>query len=244
MEVEQVSPDEWEAIVTAMKEAESAVVTRASSSSHSKPTPPAATTTTVSVLMGVKTAATSSGGTSPYAGGGGGGSGLSDYLAPGLDLIFVGDNPGISSSTRQHHYAHASNHFWPLLRDSGLVPQSFDCSQDHLINTHGIGLTCLCARPSKSSSELSEEELHDGFALLVAKLEHYRPRFICFNGKGIYEAITGKRCILGYQGDDAVVPGIGVFVIPSTSARVKAYSYQQKLNYINKLKQRMFPSSS
>ncbi|KAL6056830.1 UDG domain-containing protein [Balamuthia mandrillaris] len=233
MEVEQVSMDEWEAIVTAMKDAESAVVTRASSSFHSKPTLPAATTTTAGVLMGVKTAGTPAGG-----------SGLPDYLAPGLDLIFVGDNPGISSSTRQHHYAHASNHFWPLLRDSGLVPQSFDCSHDHLINTHGIGLTCLCARPSKSSSELSEEELHDGFALLVAKLEHYRPRFICFNGKGIYEAITGKRCILGYQGEDAVVPGIGVFVIPSTSARVKAYSYQQKLNYINKLKQRMFPSSS
>lgn len=42
-----------------------------------------------------------------------------DYLDYDLDIVFVGINPGVTSSTSGHHYGHASNLFWRCLRDSG-----------------------------------------------------------------------------------------------------------------------------
>ncbi len=50
---------------------------------------------------------------------------LPDYLQPSLDLVFVGINPGLASAAKGHHYAGPGNHFWPLLRESGFVPEEF-----------------------------------------------------------------------------------------------------------------------
>ena len=48
---------------------------------------------------------------------------LPDYLRPGLDVVFVGINPGLSSAAAGHHYAGRTNHFWPLLYEAGFVPE-------------------------------------------------------------------------------------------------------------------------
>jgi hypothetical protein len=136
-----------------------------------------------------------------------------------------------------------------------------------------VGLTCLCSRPTRGTDELAREELTDGLVLLQAKLEQYRPRAICFNGVGIYEsAVTGgAKARVGYQGDNKVVPGVSVFVMPSSrhtppssghrrllhlclccreadvcvcvrvrcvrsSARVKFYTYEQKVEILRQVK--------
>lgn len=44
---------------------------------------------------------------------------LPEYLDNDLKIVFVGDNPGLQSSKEKRWYAHATNHFWPLLVDSG-----------------------------------------------------------------------------------------------------------------------------
>ena len=41
---------------------------------------------------------------------------------------------------------------------------------------------------------------------------------------------------MGYQGNKCVVEGIEVFVMPSSSARVKAYSYEMKLKILRDIK--------
>ncbi|MEI6665601.1 MAG: uracil-DNA glycosylase family protein, partial [Chloroflexota bacterium] len=46
---------------------------------------------------------------------------LPDLLRPGLDLVFVGINPGEESARRGHYYAHPGNAFWPALSASGLT---------------------------------------------------------------------------------------------------------------------------
>jgi hypothetical protein len=136
----------------------------------------------------------------------------------------------------------------------------------------------LCSRATRGTDELAREELTDGLRLLEAKLEQYRPKAICFNGVGIYEATVtgGAKARVGYQGDDKIVPGVSVFVMPSSrhvhlhhrhhlhdndddtnvvcvcvvscrvvscvvvvvacSARVKVYSYEQKVNILRDVK--------
>jgi hypothetical protein len=60
---------------------------------------------------------------------------------------------------------------------------------------------------------------------------------VCFNGKGIYLTITGKQnCSNGIQ--EPLKVGdmeFGCFVMPSSSARVKAYSFSQKVEILSKL---------
>ena len=76
----------------------------------------------------------------------------------------------------------------------------------------------MCSRATRGTDELAREELTDGLRLLEAKLEQYRPKAIGCNGVGIYEATVtgGAKARVGYQGDDKIVPGVSVFVMPSS----------------------------
>ena len=158
---------------------------------------------------------------------------LPDYLRDGLDLVFVGINPGTKSAATGHHYAGPGNHFWPLLYESGLVPEPLTYEQDARVLESGIGLTNMVARSSPSISDLSLEELRAGARTLRAKLLRYRPKIVCFNGKRIYEVFAGHACDFGLQRED--IAGASVFVMPSTSARTASYQRADKLRYFREL---------
>jgi TDG/mug DNA glycosylase family protein len=159
---------------------------------------------------------------------------LPDYLRPGLDLIFVGINPGIKSESTGHHYAGPGNHFWPLLHESGLVPGALSYLDDARILEWNIGLTNMVDRASPSMSDLSLAELRAGAVGLRRKLERLRPGIVCFNGKRIYEVFIGHPCALGLQPER--VAGAHVFVMPSTSARAAAYQRADKLKFFVELR--------
>src|SRR3990172_4529088 len=159
---------------------------------------------------------------------------LPDYLRPGLDVIFVGINPGLASARRGHHYAGGTNHFWPLLHEAGFVPEPVTYEDDARMPEFGIGLTNLVDRPSRGIDDLSREEMLAGAARLRDKLRRYRPRVVCFNGKAIYEAFSGRRCQFGLQPERA--DGALVYVMPSTSARTVSYQREDKLRFFRELK--------
>ncbi len=159
---------------------------------------------------------------------------LPDYLRPGLDLVFVGINPGLASAAAGHHYAGHTNHFWRLLQEAGLVPEPLTYEDDCRCLEFGIGLTNLIDRPSRGSDDLSRVELLAGAARLREKLRGYRPRVVCFNGKLIFEAFAGRRCDFGEQPHR--VEGALAYVMPSTSARTASYQYADKLRFFRGLK--------
>jgi len=159
---------------------------------------------------------------------------LPDYLDPGLDLVFVGINPGRRSAATGHHYAGAGNHFWPLLHESGLAPGPLTCEDDWRAPEFGLGLTNLVARASPTMDDLSLEEMRKGAALLREKILRYQPRVVCFNGKRIFEVFAGRRCRLGLQPER--VGRSRLFVMPSTSARTAGYQRRDKLAYFRQLR--------
>ncbi len=159
---------------------------------------------------------------------------LPDILQPGLDVVFVGINPGLASAAKGHHYAGPGNHFWPLLYEARFVPQRLSYEDDRRVLDYGIGLTNLVGRPSRGSGDLSREEMAAGAERLREKLRRYRPRVVCFNGKTIYQAFAGRRCEFGVQQERA--EGALAYVMPSTSARTAAYQRADKLRFFRSLK--------
>ncbi len=158
---------------------------------------------------------------------------LPDYLAPGLDLVFVGANPGIMSAEQGHYYANPRNPFWKLLHESGLVSEPLRPEDDERIREFGIGLTDLVKRPTRGINDLSQRERRSGAPVVLEKLEACQPRVVCFNGKEVYRGYSGQPCELGPQRER--VAGARVFIVPSTSPRNARWSFDEKLGYFCQL---------
>ena len=95
---------------------------------------------------------------------------LPDYLAPGLNIVFVGLNPGRYSVEAGHYFARPQNRFWSALSASGLVTHSVSPEDDASLLKQGIGFTDLVKRPTRGIHELSRDEYKAGVETLRRKL--------------------------------------------------------------------------
>lgn len=165
---------------------------------------------------------------------------LPDHLRRGMRLVIVGCNPGERSARVGHYYAGRGNEFWPLLYDSGVIPEPLTYNDDRRVVEFGIGLTDLVKRPSKGIEDITREEFSEGRVLLAQKLEEFRPQLVAFNGKLVYEKFAGRRCVLGLQKEKLY--GAAVFVLPSTSAKnakgrgVKMRHFKQLAKVLNRIR--------
>jgi double-stranded uracil-DNA glycosylase len=159
---------------------------------------------------------------------------LPDHLRKGMKLVIVGCNPTESSVRVGHYYAGRDNPFWPLLFESGVVPEPFDYHDDKRVIEFGIGLTDLVKRPSKTPDELSREDFAEGRIVLSQKLEEFAPRVIAFNGKLTYEQFAQRKCKFGLQKE--LLYGSRVYVLPATPG-AQGQSKSEKLQYFKKLAQ-------
>ncbi|WP_210365202.1 mismatch-specific DNA-glycosylase [Bacillus sp. REN3] len=146
---------------------------------------------------------------------------IPDHLRENLDVIFVGFNPSIRSSQTGHHYANPTNRFWRILFDAGITPRKYDPTEDYLLLELGYGLSNIVARPTKGADEITNEEYLEGREMLKEKIETYRPRIVCFVGKGVYQQYSGKKQIPWGKQVKPLVPGIIDFVAPSSSGLVR-----------------------
>jgi mismatch-specific thymine-DNA glycosylase len=158
---------------------------------------------------------------------------LPDYLRKGMKMILVGSNPGDRSARVGHYYAGRANQFWPILYESGVIPEPLSYEDDRRLIEFGIGMTDLVKRPTRAVEDLERQEFAEGRVLLAQKLEEMRPRVIAFNGKMVYEKFTGRPCKLGLQKESLY--GAQVFVLPSTSGRNGGTSLAVKKRYFRKL---------
>jgi double-stranded uracil-DNA glycosylase len=158
---------------------------------------------------------------------------LPDYLRPGLDVVFVGFNPGDRSSRIGHYYAGRGNQFWNFLYESGLVPSRLTPEEDWRVPDFGIGLTDVVKRWSRSSSDLSASHYRCGSEVLREKLERAAPRIVAFHSKGDYEGFRGRPSRLGLARQR--LAGARVFVLPSTSGRNGSLTRSEKLEHFKRL---------
>jgi double-stranded uracil-DNA glycosylase len=158
---------------------------------------------------------------------------LPDYLRSGLDVVFVGFNPGDRSSRIGHYYAGRGNQFWNFLFESKLVPMPLQPEDDHRVLEFGIGLTDVVKRWSRSSNDLRSADFLGGVPALRIKLREAAPQVVAFNGKVAYEKLSGRPTQLGWRREH--LEGARVFVLPSTSGRNGSLRRIEKLAYFERL---------
>src|SRR5437868_12330417 len=157
---------------------------------------------------------------------------LPDHLRKGMKLVIIGCHPTESSVRVGHYYAGRDNEFWPLIFESGVVPEPFDYRDDKRVIEFGIGLTDLVKRPSKTMEGIAREDFAEGRIVLSQKLEEFAPRVVAFNGKTTYELFAQRKCNFGLQKE--LLYGACVYVLPSTSGANNKYK-NEKLVHFRKL---------
>ncbi len=91
---------------------------------------------------------------------------LPDYLSPGLDLVFVGINPGLYSVEHGHYFARPTSRFWRAFSRSvlsapiraALGRAALGPEDDAGLLAFGIGFTDVVKVPSRSAGELRERQ--------------------------------------------------------------------------------------
>ena len=129
-------------------------------------------------------------------------------------MILVGANPGDRAARVGHYYAGRTNQFWPIMYESGVIPEPLGYEDDRRMLEFGIGMTDMVKRPTRTTEEIERQEFAEGRVLLAQKLEELRPRVIAFNGKIVCEKFLGRPCKLGLQKD--ILYGAQVFVLPAS----------------------------
>jgi double-stranded uracil-DNA glycosylase len=150
---------------------------------------------------------------------------LPDHLRPGLDLVFVGINPGERSAERGHYYAHPGNAFWRVLSASPLIARDLGPEDDASLLDDGIGLTDLAKRVVTDSSQVTDAELRASIEAFRARIASASPRAVCFTATRPFAALyPGEWRSLGWGRQDvAPLEGADVWVMPSPSGRAAAY---------------------
>src|SRR5204862_4136058 len=77
-----------------------------------------------------------------------------DVLEPGLEVVFVGINPGRVSAAAAAHFANPRNDFWRLLHDAGFTPRLFEPSEQFSLLELGLGVTNAALRTTPGSGDL------------------------------------------------------------------------------------------
>ena len=151
-----------------------------------------------------------------------------------MKLVIVGCNPTESSVRVGHYYAGRDNPFWPIMYESGVMPEPFDYHDDKRVIEFGIGLTDLVKRPSKTVEELKREDFAEGRIVLSQKLEEFAPRVVAFNGKLTYEQFAQRKCKFGLQKESLY--GARVYVLPATPGTAED-KRSEKVAHFRKLSQ-------
>lgn len=141
---------------------------------------------------------------------------IPDVLAPGLDVLFCGINPGLWSAWSGHHFARPGNRFWPALHRSGFTPRQLRPSeQDELLDL-GLGITNVVERGSARAAELTRAELRAGGLVLAGKVVAYAPRWLAVLGVTAYrDAFEEPKASIGRQ--ERTIGTARVWVLPNPS---------------------------
>ena len=164
---------------------------------------------------------------------------LRDVVTPGPPrVLLIGINPGLRSWALGHHFAGNGNPFWRLLFAAGLVPEPIDFADADRLATHGIALTNLCPRTTRTASELTAEEIDRGRRTLARKIARWRPAVVAFVGVSLYQTFFRLSASGGPGEKQERIGPSRVFVVPNPSGLNASFpGFEDKLVWFRSLRE-------
>lgn len=167
---------------------------------------------------------------------------VADVVAPDLDVIFCGINPGRWSGAVGHHFAHPGNRFWKALHLAGFTDTLLSPAEERHLLDFRLGITNLVSRTTATAAELSADELRAGAERLERLVEQLAPKVVAFLGLGAYRtAFRAPRVACGPQSEK--VAGAEVWVFPNPSGLQAHYRLDELADQLRALRSAVGPAS-
>jgi double-stranded uracil-DNA glycosylase len=166
----------------------------------------------------------------------------------GLDLVFVGINPGLYSARQGHYFARSTNRFWPAFTSSrlsasiraALGTDALRPEHDAALLALGIGFTDVVKRASGNAAELDRDDFVKWAPRLLGKLRRAAPRVACFHGLTAFRPFlalalgdTERTPALGAQPE--VIGSTRLFVVPNPSPANAHFTLADQAAWYNRL---------
>jgi len=145
-----------------------------------------------------------------------------DILGPGLNVVFCGLNPGLSSAALKRPFANPTNRFWRVLHEAGFTPIQLASTDSEQLLRYGCGLTTAVRRATVGSDEIASHEFVAGAAALRARIRAFAPAHLAFMGKAAYRAIE-RRTRIDWGLQPVPFEGARAWVMPNTSGLNRAF---------------------
>lgn len=181
---------------------------------------------------------------------------LPEYLAPDLDIIFVGINPSLYAVSVGHYFARPQNRFWPAFSGSLIsqkMRESLNVSRllpehDALFPSFGFGLTDLVRRPTSQAAHLKPSEYRHAAPELRERLQPLQPQRVCFHGMTSYRPFLRYGLGLDDHGAELgrqphLFAGATLWVLPNPSPANARYSLQELISWYDTLFEDLASSS-
>jgi TDG/mug DNA glycosylase family protein len=165
-----------------------------------------------------------------------------DLLAPGLDVVFCGINPGLYSGATGHHFARPGNRFWKTLHGAGFTPELLSPDEDERLVAFGLGITNIVPRTTRGEADLTADELRAGAARLAESVRVFSPRALAVLGIGAYRTAFKRRGEIGRQPE-----GLGdtaVYVLPNPSGLQARYQLPELIDLFRSLREELAAGGS
>jgi double-stranded uracil-DNA glycosylase len=141
---------------------------------------------------------------------------VADVIAPNLQVLFCGINPGLYTAAIGHHFGRPGNRFWPALYAGGFTDRLLTPYQERELLDKGYGITNVVARATATADQLSTTELIAGGKELSAKVLEFRPKILAILGISAYRtAFARPKAKLGRQ-DEQIADTI-IWILPNPS---------------------------
>jgi TDG/mug DNA glycosylase family protein len=139
-----------------------------------------------------------------------------DLIAPNLDVLFCGINPGLYSAAVGHHFAGPGNLFWSTLLAAGLTSRLLSAFDEAELLALGYGITNLVPRTTASAEEVDKVELRRGAKALRRKVRQFKPRFLAICGIVAYRVgFERNKAMVGLQEDR--IGDTAIWLLPNPS---------------------------
>ena len=163
------------------------------------------------------------------------GKSVRDVIAPGLQVLFCGINPGLYTAAVGHHFARPGNRFWKALYEAGFTERLLSPFDESELLQLGYGVTNVVRRATAVADSLTKEEVIVGGRQLARKVRRYQPRFLAVLGMGAYRlAFAQPQARVGRQ--QLTIGNTILWVLPNPSGLNANYQQRELTRLFRELK--------